>query len=159
MSLFSELLNRTKDDAGCAVWQRSCCNGHPAFRRNGKTLLVRREIWKDEHGEIAPGQIIAMQCETALCIEPEHMQATTHQRLAKKNGALGLMSGPVRSAKIAATKRKSQAKLTAAMVLEIRQSNEKTKTLAEKFGVAQAHISKIRVGKCWRDFSSPWAGL
>ncbi len=120
---------------------------------------MRREIWKDERGEIAPGQIIAMQCETALRIEPEHMQATTHQRLAKKNGALGLMSGPARSVKIAAAKRKIQAKLTAAMVLEMRKSNEKTKTLAEKFGVAQAHISKIRVGKCWRDFSSPWAGL
>lgn len=159
MSLFTDIQHRTRDDAGCAVWRFSCCNGHPAMRQGSKTVLVRRAIWQDAHGDIESGKIIRMTCETTGCVHPDHMQLTTYKRLAKHLGSLGIMSGPVRSAKIAATKRKSQAKLTAAMVLEIRQSSEKTKTLAEKFGVAQAHISKIRVGKCWRDFLSPWAGL
>jgi hypothetical protein len=87
------------------------------------------------------------------------MEVTTYQRLAKQLGKIGAMSGPLRSAKIAATKRAKYAKLTHDAVIEIRSSNETGKALAEKFQVAQAHISKIQLGKCWKQFSSPWAGL
>jgi len=40
MSLFTDIQHRTIDDAGCAVWRFSCCNGHPAMRKDGKTMLV-----------------------------------------------------------------------------------------------------------------------
>jgi hypothetical protein len=159
MRLFTQLIDRTIDDAGCAVWKQSCCNNHPAFRKDGKTMLVRREIWKDINGEIPAGKIIRMTCETDKCVTPEHMEVTTYQRLAKQLGKIGAMSGPLRSAKIAATKRAKYAKLTHDAVIEIRSSNETGKALAEKFQVAQAHISKIQLGKCWKQFSSPWAGL
>ena len=159
MRLFTQLIDRTIDDAGCAVWKHSCCNNHPAFRKDGKTMLVRREIWKDINGEIPAGKIIRMTCETDKCVHPDHMEMTNHKALAKQMGKLGLMSGPVRSAKIAAVKRATCAKLTDEAVMEIRTSNETGRKLAEKFKVSQGHISKIQKGKCWRQFSSPWAGL
>ena len=159
MSLFTTLLDRTADDAGCAVWQKSCCNGHPAMRQNDKTVLVRRAVWIDMHGPIPAGKIIRMTCETPKCIHPDHMAITTHQKLAKENGAKGLMSGPVRSAKIAATKRAKHAKLTNADVLEIRSSPEKGRAMAAKHGVDEKHISRIRRHQCWRDFSNPFAGI
>lgn len=159
MSLFTDIQHRTRDDAGCAVWRFSCCSGHPAMRHEGKTMLVRRVIWQDEHGEIEPGKIIRMTCETPKCVNPEHMTLTTFQKLAKQMGALGKMSGPIRSAKIAATKRDKYAKLTPADVHEIRSSDAKGRDMAKKFNVDEKHISRIRLNHCWRQFSSPWAGL
>jgi hypothetical protein len=159
MQLFTHLIDNIIDDAGCWVWQKSCANGHPAFRENGKGKLVRREVWKEMKGEIPAGKIIRMTCETNKCVHPEHMVATTYKEVAEHMGKLGLMSGPVRSAKIAAVKRATCAKLTDEAVIEIRTSNETGRKLAEKFKVSQSHISKIQKGKCWRQFSSPWAGL
>lgn len=67
--------------------------------------------------------------------------------------------GPIRSAAIQRTKRRTQWKLSIEAVQEIRASDETTIAMAEKFGVAQAHISKIRKIKCKIDYSSPFAGL
>lgn len=159
MSLFTDIQHRTTDDAGCAVWRYSCCNGHPAFRHEGKTVLVRRALWQDEHGEIPDGKIIRMTCETPKCVHPEHMTLTTYRRLGKELGALGLMSGPVRSAKIAATKRAKYGKLTAEAVRDIRSSPETGRAMAAKYGVDEKHISRIRLNRTWREFSSPFAGL
>ena len=154
-----KLLQHTTDDGDCLVWTRSCCNGHPAARVGSKTVLVRRVLWADLHGEIPVGSIVRMTCSTPLCINPDHITLTTYQRLGKQLGALGVMSGPERSAAIARTKRKTQAKLTDAAVRDIRTSDETTIVMAARYGVAQAHISKVRKHKAWRDFSSPFNGL
>lgn len=149
----------TTDDAGCLVWQRACTNGHPAMRHNSKTTMVRRALWQELHGSIPAGHILHMTCNTHLCVNPECLSLTTPQKLGKKLGAAGMMSGPVRSAAIARAKRKTQAKLTDTAVQEIRSSTGTGAQLATRYGVSQSHISKIRKHKCWRNFSSPWAGL
>lgn len=159
MSLFTDIKHRTQDDAGCAVWRYSCCNGHPAMRHEGKTMLVRRAIWQDEHGDIQPSKIVRMTCDTPKCVNPEHMTLTTFQKLAKEMGALGKMSGPIRSAKIAATKRAKYSKLTLEDVHEIRTSDATGRAMAAKFNVDEKHISRIRLNHCWKQFSSPWTGL
>ena len=86
------------------------------------------------------------------------MELTTHQAIAVRNGAMGLMSGPARSAAIARVKRKT-GKLTADAVREIRASTETGVMLAARFGVAQAHISKVKLHKVQRDFTNPWMQL
>jgi len=159
MSLFADIQHKTRDDAGCSVWLHSCCNGHPAMRKDGKLTLVRRAIWQDEHGQIEAGKIVRMTCETQKCINPEHMVLTTYKSLAKQMGALGKMSGPLRSAKIAAVKRAKYAKLTDENVREIRSSNETRRAMAKRFQVSEKHISAILSGHRWREFTSPWAGL
>ena len=152
-------LDYTQEDGDCLVWQRSCSNGHPALRVGDKTKLVRRFLWEQGHGAIPAGGIVRMTCNTPKCVSPEHTELTTYRKLAKKLGAFGLMSGPVRSAAIARTKRKTQAKLTDAAVRDIRTSCETTIVLAARYGVAQAHVSKVRKHKAWRDFTSPFMGL
>ena len=159
MSFFTDIQHKTRDDAGCAVWRLSCCNGHPAIRKNGKIVLVRRAVWTDEHGEIPDGKIIRMTCETPKCIHPEHMELTTYKKVAKQLGAIGVMSGSVRSAKIAETKRKKYAKLTPDAVHEIRTSNETGRAMAKKYKVNEKHISQIRLNKCWKDFQNPFLSL
>jgi len=159
MSLFKSLIGKTIDDAGCAVWKLSCCNGHPAMRKNGKTVLVRRAVWEDENSAIPAGNIVRMTCETKNCITPWHMELTTFSKLGKQMGSLGRMSGPLRSAKIAATKRAKHSKLTNDDVVEIRSSLETGRAMAVKFGVNETHISRIKRNKCWKDFTNPFSGL
>ena len=155
------LLARTADDAGCLVWLGGAILGrYPVTRLDGRVVLVRRALHELLHGTIPHGSIVHMTCGTPLCINPECMQITTHKTLAKANGAKGLMSGPVRSAAIAKAKRNGpQGKLTPQAVADIRSSNEPGRVLAARWGVAQAHISKVQLHKAQRDFSNPFLGL
>lgn len=148
--MIDALLEHTIDDAGCRVWQRCCCNGHPAVRRAGRTELVRRLIWEQMHGPIPAKKIVRMTCETRLCIEPEHMSITTYQRLAKELGAIGVMSGPIRSARIAATKLRTSA-VTPDIVDEIRNSAETGVAMAARMGLSPNLVSKIRLHKVHRN--------
>lgn len=156
--MLNDLMAHTIDDAGCRVWQRGCCNGHPAVRHAGRTTLVRRLIWERMHGPIPGGKIVRMTCETARCIEPEHMCLTTHKRLATELGALGVMSGPIRSARIAATKQRQSCLLTQGLVDEIRSSAETGVSLAARLGLSENLISKIRTHKTWRTLG-PFSAL
>lgn len=153
------LADRTQEDGACLIWKGACCNGHPAIRKAGKTSLVRRVVWEELNGEIPAGHIVRMTCECKKCIEPAHMVCTTHQKLAKQMGALGLMSGPVRSAAIARAKRKTHAILSDAAVADMRSGKEFGYVYAERHGVSAGHVSKIQKHKAWREFSSPFAGL
>ena len=87
--------------------------------------------------------------------------ATTYGAIAKECGALGLMSGPVRSARIAATKRAgTQAKISQDDARAIRASEEPVKVLGERYNIAQATVSKIRLWQVRREFvGNVWAGL
>lgn len=156
----TDLLSNVREDGDCLVWLGACANGHPAHSVNGRAALVRRTLWEATHGPIEPGRIIRCTCGTPKCVNPDHLEKTTHKKLAKQLGALGVMSGPVRSAKIAAVKRAGpQSKLTEADVLRIRSSDETGVALARELGVNPGTISSIRRGTHRRDFSSPWKGL
>lgn len=157
----TRLFAKTIDDCGCLVWQGGCANKrHPVTRLDGKTKLVRRYIWAALHGPIPDGRIVHMTCGTLRCINLECMALTTHKALAKANGAKGLMSGTARSAAIARAKRAGpQCKLTPEAVADIRTSNDLGRVLAQRWGVAQAHVSKVQKHKAYRDFSNPFIGL
>lgn len=155
-----KLLANTLDDAGCMVWQGGCANGHPAVTIGGKTLLVRRVLWEEMNGPLKAGEIVRCTCQTPKCINPGCTVKTTHCKLAKQMGAVGLMSGQVRSAAIAKAKRSSpQAKLSAEAVRELRASDEHVPTLAAKLGISEGHAYKVRRNVAQRDYGNPFAGL
>jgi HNH endonuclease len=156
--MIENLLHHCTEDADCFLWRRACCNGHPAMKVGTKTKLVRRVLWESANGPIPVGCIVRVTCGHALCINPKHTELTTYQRLGKQLGALGVMSGPVRSAAIQRAKRKL-GKLSIDDVRAIRASDETGVVLAAKYGVAQAHISKVRLHKSQIDYHSPFAGL
>ena len=157
-SLQDRILAKCIEDGDCLRWTGGCCNGHPAI---SKSTLVRRALWAEKHGPIPPGKIIRCTCETPKCVNLEHFEMTTHKRLATQLGALGVMSGPVRSANIAATKRAGrQARITQQDARAIRASDEKLSVLSARHGISEATVSKIRLGRVRREFgANPWAGL
>lgn len=163
MNLLDTFAGRYIEDGDCLRWTGACCNGHPSFRAtNGKTALVRRALWEEQHGAIPHGKILRCTCETPKCINLCHCVLTTHKRLAKQNGERGLMSGPVRSAKIAATHRARhpKTKLTQDEARAIRDSAETISVLGERYGVAASTAARIKRGEVRREYGgNPFAGL
>lgn len=152
----------TVDDAGCLRWTGWSVNGHPGGTIGGRKLLIRRALFEVEHGEPVPaGKVLRCTCETPLCVTMEHCAPTTYQRIAQACGAQGLMSGPIRSARIAAAKRAGpQARIEHAQALSIRASDEPGVVLAARYGISASLVSKIRSGQVRRDFvGNPWAAL
>lgn len=160
MSLLDSIRHLATEDGDCLIWRGACCSGHPSMRKNGRNVLVRRELYADTHGPIKKGAILRVTCGHLRCIEPSHAKLTTYRGVAVECGALGLMSGVVRSARIAATKRAGpQAKVSDADVRAIRESDETGAALAKRYRISEGMVSKYRLGKCRKDHVSPWAGL
>lgn len=161
-TLLDYVAARIIEDGDCWRWTAGTVNGHPSATINGRRgALVRRELFASIHGPIPRGRIVRCICELPLCVNPAHAMLTTYKAVAKECGALGLMSGPVRSARIAAVKRAStQAKISQEDARAIRASDEPGCVLAARYRVAEATISKIRRGRVRREFAgNPWQGL
>lgn len=152
---------RVADDGGCLRWTGYLYNGHPGGTLNGKRFLVRRAVYQTERGPIAAGKVIRCTCSTPLCVSVEHMRATTYKAIALECGALGLMAGPVRIARIAATKRAGpQAKITQADARAIAGGDGPLAEDAARYGVAPSTVSRIRRGVSRREFGgNPFLGL
>ena len=147
------------EEGDCLLWSGARCNGHPAIRIDKKTHLIRRALWKEMHGDIPVGKIITTTCQNILCVERSHVELSTMSELTKKLGS-AVMAGPLRSAKIAAAKRISaQARITQDDAQTIRASDDTGTALARRYGISESTVSKIRLGRCRKDFSSPWIGL
>lgn len=160
MILLDQIAHLLAEDGDCLLWRGACCNGHPSKTIGGKTMLLRRALFTEMCGPIPRGRILRPTCGQSRCLNLEHAKLTTHKAVAQECGALGLMGGTVRSARIAATKRAGpQARVTQDAARAIFTSDEPGVVLARRHGIAQATVSKIRLGKMRRDFSSPWIAL
>lgn len=160
IEILARLRQYTVEDGDCQRWTGACCNGHPAISVHSKTVLTRRALWEAEHGPIPAGKIIKCACGTPKCVSLEHLSLTTRKALAQADGVLGKMSGTVRSAKIAATKRAGrQAKITQEIACEIRVSDAVGSHLARQFNLSESTVSRIRRNQTWRDYGTPWQGL
>ena len=163
MTLIDTIRARCVEDGDCLRWQGAAVGGrHPSMPHGTKRgALVRRLVWEATHGPIPPGKIIRCTCGTPLCVAVEHLKLTTFAKLGKELGAVGLMSGPIRSANIAAAKRAgSQAKLSQEAVRAIRESGERGTVLAARYRISEATVSKIRKHQVRREFAgNPWQGL
>ncbi len=156
----ADIQRQTVADGDCLRWTGRLQNGHPCVSQQGRTVLVRRALWEQDRGPIPAGKVLRVTCGMRACLNPEHWRLTTYKSIALECGAVGLMSGHLRSAKIAATKRAGkQAKVTDDQVREIRASAEPGTVLAARHGVSEAFVCRVRQGKVRREFASPFAGL
>ena len=150
---------RSVEDGDCTIWTGFSYGNGAGAHMNGKKFMVVRALWEAKHGPIPDGKRLRCTCQRKLCISLDHRKLMTYKQIAKEVGALGLMGGPVRGAKIAATKRK-QAKTTDADVRAIRESTESCSVLAARYGVSRAAISKYRRHASRKDYgNNPFAGL
>lgn len=61
---------------GCRIWKGATTKrGYPVMKVNGRTQLARRVIYERERRPLQPQEIVEMQCDERLCVEPSHMRA------------------------------------------------------------------------------------
>lgn len=95
-------------------------------------MYAHRAMYEQEVGPIPEGLTLDHLCRQPACMRPDHLEPVTH--------ATNLQRG-------------RSAKLTAAQVADIRAaaSEIKTKDLADRYGISQSQMSRVRRGKRWRN--------
>lgn len=120
-------------------------SGHCTFTINAKTVPIYRFIYEECFGEIPAGMVIRHKCDNPSCINPEHLEVGTHA------DNVADMKSRGRQAK---GERVHGAKLSEDDVRAILADNtSSTYQLAEKYGVSNVSIGKIRNRITWKHVS------
>lgn len=133
----------------CWLWTGATgANGYGYVRRVGYANLAHRVSWELAKGPIPNGLLILHICDVRNCVNPSHLRTGTHRDNAMDMVAKGrdvISKIDVRGEKHGASK------LTWAKVREIRASSEPGLVLAARFGIAKQTISKVRLGRSWKE--------
>lgn len=148
---------------GCWRWPGATDEkGRGRIWMNGTIQIAHRAVWMALGREIPTGKLLCHHCDNPRCVNPDHLYVGTHadngrdmsvrkrtwahrnpdkarelgRRLGKNNTHMRGENNP-------------RAKLSVADVQVIRASKEKTKPLAEKYGVHRTTIQHIRRGSQW----------
>lgn len=151
------LLARVRDNGeGCLVWTGYSQGGHPKanFGGDNKPFNVRRVIWKALTGrDVRKDRIIKTSCGVHNCADPAHLVEKPHGARNK-----GRVQSLAERAKQAMAQR-AKSTMDPAVLQEIRAGELTQVALAAKAGCSQAMVSRIQLGKNWRDFSNPFSQL
>ena len=80
------LLELTKPDGDCLIWQgvkRS--NGYGVTVYQGTQTTTHRAMYLIRHGALADGFEVDHTCNRRDCINPDHLEAVTHQENMKRS--------------------------------------------------------------------------
>ena len=143
-------------DGDCWFWLgKKDKFGYGRVSWNGNSQTVHRVVYEILKGlPPAPmmlGRLRAI-CESKMCCNPDHWQPTTKKRLGAYLVKQGLVKrGQIRAAfLLSANRRKPHVKLDMQKAEYIRQSQERSADLAEKFGVSISLVQLVRQGKLWK---------
>lgn len=117
--------------------------GYGLVGYKGKTQLAHRVSYIKSKGEIPTGMVIMHTCDNPLCINSEHLVAGTQ----RDNRMDCVTKG---RANVSRGEYHYGAKLTEAIVREIRASNLTNTELSKMYGIHRRTISDARCGKTWR---------
>lgn len=116
-------------------------DGYGSARFKGKTEQAHRVAFFIEHGRW-PEPFALHRCDHRPCVRPDHLFEGDHADNAADREAKGRRR-PIRGSA------HTNAKLTDDDVRAIRASSEDQRTIAERFGVSQPMVSKIRRRVKW----------
>jgi len=133
-----------RHSCGCWIWDAGKMpSGYGHFKFNGKTLKAHRIAWSLKHGEIPKGMQILHKCDIPSCVNPDHLFLGTHT---------DNMRDKVRKGRQTKGRGHWSNKLTESQVLEIKErlgKGERQEAIAEQFGLCQATVSQIKLGRAW----------
>jgi len=155
--LKASILACCEEEGDCLIWQGGSAKV-PHLTVSGKKVNVRALMLQAHAIQRIDGTLLGCSCRNRKCVAVEHIRQRTRLQHAQYFGKLGAYSGPVKVAKMAATKR-ARSKLDDEKVAAIRASTKSAKALSAEYGVAASYITSIRARKLWKDYASPFAGL
>lgn len=132
--------NFSKAD-GCWNWTGATwITGYGRFNFNNKSEKAHRLSWAFYVGQIGKESCLLHRCDNRLCVNPDHLFIGSR---ADNNADKTQKNRQTKGADV------NTAKLTSAKVIEIRESHEPTRNLAETYGVSYDHINKIKRREVW----------
>lgn len=156
--LRDRIMSRCIEEGDCLIWQGGSAKV-PYLTIQSKKVSVRKLMLQLHGVEIlTQSKFFGVGCETPMCVALDHIRQRSKAQHAKYFGNLGVYSGPVKIAKMAATKR-AKSKLDDEKVAAIRASDKSSMALSAEYGVAASYITSIKAGKLWKSYNSPFAGL
>lgn len=162
----SELILRIQghvvEDGECWNWTGAMqsCGVTPTMNYKRKVGAVRRFILLERGPAPAGKPIATYTCGNPLCVHPEHTdwskRKAVQQRTTQEQGH---QNTAIRNKKIA-DKARQNGKLTHEQALDVREAEGNQYEIAARFGISQATVSAIKLGKTWRSYAgNPFAGL
>lgn len=110
----------------CWVWQRGKVNGYGWL--GSRRIFAHRFFYEREHGPIPAGRQLDHLCRNPACVNPEHLEIVTNAEN---------------------TRRGACAKLTPAVVAQIRAFRGSHEAAGRAFGISGRHARAIRCGEAW----------
>lgn len=122
-------------------------------REHHRPIIASRVAWELHRGGIADGLFVCHHCDNPRCVRPDHLFLGTisdNNKDAGKKGRSRTQKYPEQQS----GDRNGRAKLTWAIVDEIRSSENSIHELAEKFHVPYKLIWRVRAGETWTRHSN-----
>lgn len=147
---------KVKKTDSCWLWEGGSINssGYGYVSVNGKRVGVHRAIYEFYRRQIPDGIQVCHTCDVRLCVNPDHLFEGTRSENALDAVAKGRYTNCAKCApeKLPRGEANGSSKLTKRDVLTIKRTYRpgvSQRSLAERFGVTQAVISRILSGIAW----------
>jgi hypothetical protein len=144
--------NKVKKTDGCWNWTAARCRSYGIFAPDGKVPTgAHRVSWRLAFGEIPDGLFVLHKCDNPLCVRPDHLFLGTQSDNIKDKVNKGRQQRGSGA---------GGAKLTERDVMEIKARalrGEKTRALADYYGVSFGNVWMILTGKTWTHVSPEMA--
>lgn len=136
---------RTVNAAGCWIVRHGVdTNGYPQMRVTGTLVRLSRLSYEAYKGAIGAGLFVCHQCDTRLCVNPDHLWlGTVQDNTADMDSKGRRRSGDFKGA------RNSNARFTEDDILAIRASELNASTVAKQYSTSAKNIRRIRSGARW----------
>lgn len=131
--------------------------GYGQLRANGKRgrlLKAHRVSWSMHNGRLTDWMLVLHRCDNPSCVRPDHLFVGSQRDNVQDAARKGRLVFQAHPEKVRRGEQASAAKLTRAQVDEVHELSFEGATqvaLARRFGVSQAAISALLLGKTYRD--------
>jgi hypothetical protein len=153
------ILAKSIEEGDCWIWQGGCGHGTPHISENRRAVPVRRWIAQHHLAKNVAGMLATNSCGNPLCVSPDHVLVVTRARLQQLTvDRLRYHLNPARNAKLSAAAR-ARSKFSPELIEQIRHAEGPQRAIARAFGVSFDTVNKIKAGKTYKTYGSPWQGL
>ena len=156
----------------CLEWQgKFACKGvtpvvgyYDIEKGRTENAPVARLLWEAKNGPIPAGHLVYKTCCNNACVLEDHLKCGTRKDWAKARMKAGTTKHSLASliALTIAARRRADVTTTMEKAREVRSLSAGRMRIDEISRVTGVHptvVGEIRQGRCWREFSSPFAGL